>query len=196
MFINGTRCNALLDSGSMISTISDKMVSALNPTPEILQLDNLMLSINVASGAKLPYIGYVEVDLKIPFFEKAFPVPLLVVSRTDYNEKVPIVIGTNVLNLCNDAKRSHDKVPSSWNVAVSSLCTDTRFVHSTNKRTVNLLPMTIKTISGIVNVKNVESKNALTENIEQSFLNQISVCPRVVELKKEGKIEYLLGFIT
>jgi ABC-type molybdate transport system ATPase subunit len=50
----------------MISTISDKMVRALNPTPEILQLDNFMLSINVASGAKLPYLGYVEVDLKIP----------------------------------------------------------------------------------------------------------------------------------
>jgi hypothetical protein len=83
VFINGTRCNALLDSGSMISTISDKMVRALNPTPEILQLDNFMLSINVASGAKLPYLGYVEVDLKIPFFENAFPVPLLVVSRTD-----------------------------------------------------------------------------------------------------------------
>jgi len=187
VFINGTRCNALLDSGSMISTISDKMVRALNPTPEIRQLDNFMLSINVASGAKLPYLGYVEVDLKIPFFEKAFPVPLLVVSRTDYNEKVPIVIGTNVLNLCNDAKRSHDKVPSSWNVAMSSLCTDTRFVHSTNKRTVKLLPTAIKTVSGIVNVKNGESKNALTENIEQSFSNQISVCPRVVELKKEGK---------
>lgn len=33
------------------------------------------------------------------------------------------------MNLCNEAKRSHDKVPSSWNVAMSSLCTDTRFVH-------------------------------------------------------------------
>ena len=57
--VNGYTCKALLDSGSMISTISELVLRKLNLVLEILSLENFMLFSSVASGDKLPYTGYV-----------------------------------------------------------------------------------------------------------------------------------------
>ena len=65
--IHGCKCKALVDSEPMISTISESVLKNLNPVPEILSLQNFSLSASVASSEKLPYSGYVEVELKIPF---------------------------------------------------------------------------------------------------------------------------------
>ena len=91
--IHGCKCKTLVDrhSGSIISTFSESVWKNLNPVPEILSLQNFLLSVSVASGEKLPYLGYVEVELKVPFVNgKSFQVPLLVVPVTDYNSKVPV----------------------------------------------------------------------------------------------------------
>ena len=48
--INGCKCKALVDSGSMISTISESVLKNLNPVPEILSLKNFLLSVSVASS--------------------------------------------------------------------------------------------------------------------------------------------------
>ena len=46
--INNCKCKALLDKGSMISTISEFMVKQLKPVPDIRSLDDFMLSVRVA----------------------------------------------------------------------------------------------------------------------------------------------------
>ena len=127
--INGYICKALLDSGSMISTISESVLGKLCPVPEVLSLKTFLLSVSVASGEKLPYSGYVEVELKVPFEDgKSFPVPLLVVPTTEYHSKVPVVVGTNILNLFKHDMTGNtcSKIPKAWNVALSALTSDTK----------------------------------------------------------------------
>ena len=125
--------------------------------------------------------------MKVPFSEKVLPVPLLVVATTEYNQNVPVVVGTNVLNLYSTTLRKKGNIPAEWEVALPSLCSDTSLVHLTNKRVVKLLPMSIKVMSGMVNTKHHDGFTALTENVECSLSDKVSVCPRVVELSKGGK---------
>ena len=58
-----------------------------------------LLHVEGASGHEIPYVGYLELDVTVPDVEKGenIPVLLLVVSETNYNSKVPILLGTNAL---------------------------------------------------------------------------------------------------
>ena len=110
VFVNETKCKALIDSGSMISTIAESMVKRIKPIPEIKTPNEFTLSVNVAGGSKLhvSYFGYVEVEVSVGFLgeKEIMPVPLLVVETTDYNRNVPVVIGTNIIRLY---KQNHDR---------------------------------------------------------------------------------------
>ena len=57
IFLNGKSFDALIDSGAMISTICES--AARSVSSEILPLDDFGLSITVADGSKLDYIGYI-----------------------------------------------------------------------------------------------------------------------------------------
>jgi hypothetical protein len=85
---------SLLDSGSMVSTISVATLKSMHPPPNIKTLDEFTLSVKVADGSPLPYLGYVEVSISVTFQSDNMMVLLLVVPETDYNKSVPVVIGT------------------------------------------------------------------------------------------------------
>lgn len=98
IIIEGSHTRGLIDTGSMISSISEAFLSTLDPVPEIHTLDELGLEVNTANGQSLPYSGYVEIELSVPCFkEKAITVPLLVVPVTEYNSQVPVIVGTNII---------------------------------------------------------------------------------------------------
>lgn len=151
IFINDFRSKALIDSGSMISTISSSVLNRLKPVPEIKDLSNLGLTVNVAGGATLPYLGYVEVKIKVNFIssEDIF-VPLLVVNATEYNKNVPVVVGTNIIKIYQAyMSKGHGKgVPKEWNLAFKSM-TDQVIgkVRSTKKSSIKLKPMSVMTVS-------------------------------------------------
>ena len=86
---------SLLDSGSMVSTISVATLKSMHPPPDIKTLDEFTLSVKVAEGSPLPYLGYVEIS--VTFQSDNMMVLLLVVPETDYIKSVPVVIGTNIL---------------------------------------------------------------------------------------------------
>ena len=96
--INGTECKALLDTGSTVFTISQTFYDKLSDKAPIKPLSEL-LHVEGASGHQIPYVRYVELDVTVPDVEKGenIPVLLLVVSETNYNSKVPILLGTNAL---------------------------------------------------------------------------------------------------
>ena len=98
ILVNGTECKALLDTGSTVSTISQTFYDKLSDKVPIKPLSEL-LRVEGASGHEIPYVGYVELDVTVPDVEKGenIPVLLLVVSETNYNSKVPILLGTNAL---------------------------------------------------------------------------------------------------
>ena len=108
--INGKSCTALLDTGSMVSTVSRTFYdSHLNDTP-LHPLQDI-LNIECAGGQLLPYDGYIEADLSLvdqKGEETGLTFLLLVVPETDYNTDVPVLLGTNALRpLMESYKDSH-----------------------------------------------------------------------------------------
>ena len=62
----------LIDSGSMISTVTQEFVGQLVPEPTIHTLDDFDLEVKGVGGQILPYLGYVIVDVRVPFLEEVF----------------------------------------------------------------------------------------------------------------------------
>ena len=188
ILIDGVKTNALVDTGSQISTISMAFLKHLKPEPEIRDLDELDLEVKCADGRPLQYIGYVAVHVSSPFIEQCQDedaYPLLVVPDTEYNKSVPIIAGTNIIRRLKCLTLDTTSVPDSWDLAFSSLTNNSvGVVKSTVKLT--LQPMEVRTVTGFVRKgQNVES--AITEQIEGGSLPKVAVCPRVVKLDNPGK---------
>ena len=92
VIIGGQEMRALLDSGSQLSSISWIWVKKLNLEPKQLQS---ILQIEGLGGLEVPYLGYVEVQLKLPEV-KAFnhDVLLLIVPDSAHMQYTPITLGT------------------------------------------------------------------------------------------------------
>ena len=57
------------------------------------------MDIECAGGSQLPYSGYIEVNINTPGRTNNFNTYLvLVVPDSNYNQQIPLLIGTNVLN--------------------------------------------------------------------------------------------------
>ena len=82
-----------------MSTISHSSYTELLGDKPLQPLDKLALDIEGAGGQKLPYSGYIEVDVGVPGLCNPISCLLLVVPDTRYAKTVPIILGTNVLNL-------------------------------------------------------------------------------------------------
>lgn len=99
IFINGKEANALIDTGSCVSTVNINFYNSnlnhleMRPVSEILNIE-------CADGKTLPYHGYIETTLNTKGIPKQEDLVclFLVVSETPYNSKTPILLGTNILN--------------------------------------------------------------------------------------------------
>ena len=99
--LNGVSVDCLVDTGSMVSTISQSYYNSHLQGYSLRPLHDL-LEVRGATGSKLPYLGYVEVPLTLG--DLVMEVLLLVVPDTEYNKLVPLLVGTNVLTEVVDAR--------------------------------------------------------------------------------------------
>ena len=98
VWIEGVECQGLVDTGAMVTTVSQQFYQQnLRDIP--LHPLNSLLKIECAGGDYLPYLGYIEADLAIDgdWADASECFPLLVVPDTAYSADVPILLGTNVL---------------------------------------------------------------------------------------------------
>ena len=183
--ILGVNTTGLIDSGSMISSISENFYKSLKPLPELRNISEFGLSVISAGGTQLPYKGYIEADILVPCFgNKTITVPLLIVSDTEYNQTVPAIIGTNVIRLFKQ-DNSSSSMPVEWQTAFDSICDDGIPVKTTSNYSIRIGPGEIKTLHGIVrNTNNIDT--AVTEHINGSLSGNLTICPRVVSLKGPG----------
>ena len=178
--ISGVNTKALIDSGSMVTTMSEEFLESLNPKPELRDLTDFKISLIAANGSSFPYIGYVEVNISIPFLGRDnVTVPTLVVPTTPYNSHVPVIIGTNVIRLCRDVAEQADpeSIPQEWQVAFSGIKGQKVPVKTTNHFTIKLSPNESTTLHGFVR-KPGNMKTAVTEPCDSATADQITVCPR------------------
>ena len=123
--IRGVKTRGLIDTGSMVSSVSQSFYESINPKPEFRNISDFGLKITAANGEKIPYIGYILATVSVAHFRTVLEdIPILVVLNTAYNRKVPLLIGTNINNRCRDAKGSSSSVPEQWQMAFDSLVDD------------------------------------------------------------------------
>ncbi|MCW4290851.1 MAG: retropepsin-like domain-containing protein, partial [Candidatus Thiodiazotropha taylori] len=186
MSINGAETTALVDSGSMITTISEEFYKTLSPRPKLYSIE---LEIQGAGGHAIPHLGCMECFIELPFLpDKEICVAAVVVPTTQYSLKVPVIVGTNAIERCREKCSENVQVPKEWNSAFMFLQQSrVGVVKSTNKAEIVIQPMETRTISGFVRkARNVEA--AVTEHTEGAS-SRLGVCPRVVSLEKGGNYQ-------
>ena len=98
--VNDVDCKSLVDTGSQITTMSHSFFLGQFPDTVLISLHSL-LRIASVGGDILPYHGYFHAVIDIPVSDRhtlSETIPIVVVPDTDYNQKVPLLLGTNVLN--------------------------------------------------------------------------------------------------
>ena len=100
ILLDGIEVECLLDSGSQVSTVSEGFYNRyLSSRP----LESLQSAINIEGigGHRLPYLGYVSVPVQFPGSPTTESQPkeclFLVCPDTGFSEKVPVLVGTNIL---------------------------------------------------------------------------------------------------
>ena len=101
--VEGVSCDALVNTGSTVTTIAEsfwrtKLASMpLRPLQDLIQVEGV-------NGLEVKYLGYVEVSLRMQHGvagpEQMHRAPVLVVVDTQYNAKVPLIVGTNIIRCC------------------------------------------------------------------------------------------------
>jgi hypothetical protein len=61
IYIEHNKVDALIDTGSMVSTLSEKYYLHMKNKPEMKTLEDFNIDIICANGQTIPYLGYIEV---------------------------------------------------------------------------------------------------------------------------------------
>ena len=185
IIIQNTKFKALVNSGSMVTTIAESALEMLENT-EVLNLDNFGLDISVADGSKLKYIGYIECVIRVPFLnsvEMSFPV--LVVLDTEHSADCPLIIGTNVIRRCKEfVIKQSDKVdvPTEWQVAFQNIQCKKMVIRSMNRKPFKVKPYESAVLNGLS--ERSRYSEVVSGNLEESDSN-FMVCPRIVKKKQQ-----------
>ena len=101
VLINGIQTTALLDTGATISTVSESFHREYLWNLPVEPLKDF-LNVECADGSPLPYLGYIEADvIALGLQDENAPAQpclfLVVPTSTPFNQHVPVLLGTNVL---------------------------------------------------------------------------------------------------
>lgn len=174
----GKHVKALVDTGSMITSVSELFYTNLTDRPPLHKLTELQL--RGADGKEIPYLGYIEANIELQASDppKLLQVPVLVVNNTDYNLSVPVIIGTNAIKMLEDS----DMLPSVWKTACNQITNGcVGIVKSINKENVTIQPYETVDLKGYVKTQS-KVATAITE-YSTTTSARIGVCPRIVSLE-------------
>ena len=97
--LDGVKCWALIDSGSVVSSISEGFYTQ-HCTHIPLQDVELICDLNLvgATGDQIDVLGFIEVEVKLPALCETIPVLLTVFKSSILDRGVPALIGSNVID--------------------------------------------------------------------------------------------------
>ena len=183
VIVDGVSHKALLDSGSMVTTMSESVFRSLPSRPTLLHLDTLGLTLSIADGSQMKYSGYVETTVSIPSVSDfTLDVPILVIPDNQFNCICPVIVGTNVLRRCKDAIDPPSlTIDEAWKSAINSLECGSYPVRCLGRKPVTLGPFQTKTIHGIARHLPSDVTCAVTETPDNTNIS-FTVCPRLMQL--------------
>ena len=96
--LDGHPCLALLDTGSQVTSVSHRFYQQHLSNRPLRPVDGLVRVVG-AAGQDVPFLGYIELNicLKDAGTNRTFPTLALVVPDNEYNQRVPLILGTNVV---------------------------------------------------------------------------------------------------
>ena len=104
-------CRALIDTGSMISTISKSLVERLGleifPVKELIKVEGV-------GGHMVDYLGFVIAKLDLIDIEQEIEAMFLVMPDVGYNTKTPVLVGTNILKTVSSELSSLSHIAYPW----------------------------------------------------------------------------------
>ena len=182
VFLQGHKANALIDSGSQISTVSESFYNSLSKKPPLQDLQTL-LDVSLADGSKLNYMGFIDTCISVPFIsDYILDVPFIVVPDCATHSNCPILVGTNVIRPLKYRFEScsSSNVPAGWQLAMDCLNTSSITVKACSHTPTLIEPYQTLVVNGFS--RNVDS--SITEVVTENGQNSsYTVCPRVVKLK-------------
>ena len=96
VIVDGQRETTLIDSGAQVLSISFQFCEDLTLQ---IQLLGRLLELEGMGGSAIPYLGYVKINVQIPGINNYNEdVLLLAISATTYSKKVPVMVGSKILN--------------------------------------------------------------------------------------------------
>ena len=182
MKFENNEITALLDTGSVVTTISEYYYKTMENKPELHSMDNFGIKVTAANGGMLPYTGYIEAEIEVENVADPITTLVLVTPPTPFNSRVPLLIGTNVIREVR-RKVEDEEVSEEWKTALSFMSCNIGIV--TNTKEITLKPNETRTIVGFVR-KHQNVENAVTEKLEDEQNHNAVICPRVVTLNKPG----------
>ena len=112
VYVGDVRCESILDTGSQVRTISETFHSRHLASLPIKPISHL-LEVEGAGGQPVPYQGYVEVLLTFPSsvtgMEEQLTALALIVPECQFNSRIPVLVGTNVLLQLYQCGIDHDR---------------------------------------------------------------------------------------
>ena len=99
VLVDGIECLSLIDTGSMVTTVANGFIKTHFPSLPVYPISDLIV-VKGPLDEKLPYMGLVEIELSIPLQGHGHNIgvfPVLVAPDTAFNNRVPLLVGTNVL---------------------------------------------------------------------------------------------------
>ena len=122
VIINGRKVNALLDTGSQITSISESYYKNHLSNYPLVPVDIPNLKVEQVGGSFIPYLGMVIMDIKVPHLTPKFKAKVVVVPDTDYHFTTPALVGTGIIHNSRDqCKKQYGnqylqkcELPSAW----------------------------------------------------------------------------------
>ena len=122
--MNGRKVSGLIDTGSEVTTVTERWVAENLQNSDLLPMTQVTLK--AAKGLEIPYSGVVIVDLEL-LGQKCEGVPVLVVkdssdpSTRKKKSNVPALVGMNVLGRLSSLLNNLDVVPPVLQPAVREI---------------------------------------------------------------------------
>ena len=96
IIVDGQKVATLINSGVQVSSVSSEVFKQM--TIKVHPLDRLV-ELEGTRGSAIPYLGYVEVNIQIPGIQGYNEdVLLLVILTTTFSEKVPVMVGSKIID--------------------------------------------------------------------------------------------------
>ncbi|KAH3735354.1 hypothetical protein DPMN_041873 [Dreissena polymorpha] len=94
----------------------------MDPKPELLPLTDFKIQLTGANGTAIIYTGYIEVAVKLPCSPRQCQMLILIVKDTEFNAKVPAIIGTNLLReYRQEFEIQRGEFPKPWKIAFDAM---------------------------------------------------------------------------